>query len=150
MVQFMGDAVMAIFNAPRPQPDHALRAARAALAMQRAVGEMPGATTRPRFRVGINSGPALVGNIGGAEIRNYLAIGDTTNLAARLQTYAEEGSVVLGAATYQLIRDHAMVRPLGTPQLKGKSQPVEVYELLGLRDEDKVEVARPAGIEPAT
>jgi class 3 adenylate cyclase len=138
VVQFMGDAVMAIFNAPRPQPDHALRAARAALAMQRAVGEMPGATTRPRFRVGINSGPALVGNIGGAEIRNYLAIGDTTNLAARLQTYAEEGSVVLGAATYELIRDDVMVRALGTPQLKGKSKPVEVYELLGLRDEDEV------------
>lgn len=134
VVQFMGDAVMAIFNAPRPQPDHALRAARAALAMQRAVGEMPGAGTRPLFRVGLNSGPALVGNIGAAEIRSFSAIGDTTNLAARLQTYAPQGSVVIGASTYDLIRDEAVVRPLGSPQLKGKSQPVEVYELLGLRD----------------
>ena len=134
VVQFMGDAMMAIFNAPRPQPDHALRAARAALAMQRAVGELPAASTRPHFRVGLNSGPALVGNIGAAEIRNFSAIGDTTNLAARLQTYAPEGSVVIGASTYELIHEQAVVRPLGSPELKGKSRAVEVYELLGLRD----------------
>jgi class 3 adenylate cyclase len=133
VVQFMGDALMAIFNAPNPQPDHALRAARAALAMQRAVRSLPDADSRPHFRVGLNSGPALVGNIGAAEIRNYSAIGDTTNLAARLQTFAEEGSVVIGATTYELIKDHAIVRALGTPALKGKSDPVEVYELLSLR-----------------
>jgi class 3 adenylate cyclase len=134
VVQFMGDAMMAIFNAPRPQADHALRAARAALTMQRAVAELPAAGTRPHFRVGLNSGPALVGNIGAAQIRNFSAIGDTTNLAARLQTYAAEGSVVIGASTYELIREQAVVRPLGSPELKGKSQAVEVYELLGLRD----------------
>src|SRR5262249_37706986 len=61
VIQFMGDAVMAIFNAPDPQPDHALRAARAALAMQRAVGVLPSEGQRPRFRVGLNTGPALVG-----------------------------------------------------------------------------------------
>ena len=132
VVQFMGDAMMAIFNAPRPQPDHALRAARSALALQGVVAELPLAGTRPRFRIGLNSGPAIVGNIGAVEIRNFLAIGDTTNLAARLQTYAPEGSVVMGATTYELIRDHAIARPLGTPTLKGKAQPVEVWELLGL------------------
>ena len=134
VVQFMGDAMMAIFNAPNPQPDHALRAARAALAMQRDVGQLPGAAERPLFRIGLNSGPALVGNIGAAEMRNFSALGDTTNLAARLQTYAAEGSVVIGAGTYELIREQAVVRPLGSPQLKGKSKPVEVYELLGLAD----------------
>jgi class 3 adenylate cyclase len=133
VVQFMGDALMAIFNAPHPQPDHALRAARAALAMQRAVKELPTASSRPQFRVGLNSGPALVGNIGGAEMRNFAAIGDTTNLAARLQTYAAEGSVVIGATTYDLIREQAVVRPLGSPELRGKSKPVAVYELLALR-----------------
>ncbi len=133
VVQFMGDALMAIFNAPHPQPDHALRAARAALAMQQAVGELPDAGTRPHFRVGLNSGPALVGNIGGAELRNFSAIGDTTNVAARLQTYAAEGSIVIGASTYDHIREQAVVRPLGSPGLKGKSQPVAVYELIGLR-----------------
>jgi class 3 adenylate cyclase len=134
VVQFMGDALMAIFNAPHPQPDHALRAARAALAMQQAVGELPGASARPRFRVGLNTGLALVGNIGAAEIRNFSAIGDTTNLAARLQTFAPEGSVVIGASTYERIREHAVVRALGSPELKGKSLAVEVYELLSLRD----------------
>jgi class 3 adenylate cyclase len=132
VVQFMGDAMMAIFNAPTPQPDHALRAARAALAMQRAVLALPAADTRPMFRVGLNTGPALVGNIGAEAIRNFSAIGDTTNVAARLQTYAAEGSVVIGASTYELIREHAVVRPLGSPALKGKSQGVEVYQLLGL------------------
>ena len=137
VVQFMGDAMMAIFNAPRPQPDHALRAARSALGLQAVVGQLPLAGARPRFRVGLNSGPAIVGNIGAAEIRNFLAIGDTTNLAARLQTYAPEGSVVMGAGTYDLIRAEAIVRPLGTPALKGKEQPVEVWELLGLHGEDQ-------------
>ena len=132
VVQFMGDAIMAIFNAPHPQPDHALRAARAALAMQAAIRDLPDAHGRPLFRVGINTGPALVGNIGAAEIRNYSAIGDTTNLAARLQTYATAGSVVIGASTHALIRDRARVRPLGTPDLKGKADRVEVYELLEL------------------
>jgi class 3 adenylate cyclase len=95
---------------------------------------LPAAGTRPQFRVGLNSGLALVGNIGAAEIRSFSAIGDTINLAARLQTYASEGSVVIGANTYDLIRELAIVRPLGTPHLKGKTQPVEVYELLGLRN----------------
>src|SRR6478752_9404372 len=132
VVQFMGDAMMAIFNAPTPQPDHALRAPRSALGLQAVVGQLPLAGTRPRFRVGLNSGPAIVGNIGATEIRNFLAVGDTTNLAARLQMYAPEGSVVISAGTYDLIRADAVVRALGSPALKGKSQPVEVYELLGL------------------
>ena len=127
--------MMAIFNAPNPQADHALRAARAALAMQKGIAALPGAAPRPQFRVGINSGPALVGNIGAAEMRSFSAIGDTTNLAARLQTYAAEGSVVIGGTTYELIRDDVLVRPLGSPELKGKSVAVEVYELLGLRGE---------------
>jgi len=73
VVQFMGDAVMAVFNAPSPQPDHARRAARSALAMQRAVLSLPDPAGRPKFRIGINSGPALVGNIGAADIRNFSA-----------------------------------------------------------------------------
>lgn len=134
VVQFMGDALMAIFNAPNPQSDHAFRAATAALAMQRAVRELPEAGTRPLFRVGLNTGPALVGNIGAAEIRNFSAIGDTTNLAARLQTYAPEGSIVVGERTYHQIRDRAIVRPLGAPTLRGKSERIEAYELLAIRD----------------
>jgi class 3 adenylate cyclase len=132
VVQFMGDALMAVFNAPIRQPDHALRACRAGLALQRLMAEIEGAATKPQFRVGINSGPALVGNVGSAEIHNFLAIGDTTNVAARLQSFAPPGSVVLGRQTYDLVRDSVEARSLGTPDLKGKSVPTEVYELIGL------------------
>jgi class 3 adenylate cyclase len=134
IVQFMGDALMAIFNAPLRQPDHALRACRAALALQHSLGQAPQHPDRPRFRVGINSGPALVGNVGSAELRNFSALGDTTNVAARLQTYAEEGSVVIGERTLELVGDMADVRSLGTAELKGKSAPTPVFELIGLRE----------------
>jgi class 3 adenylate cyclase len=132
IVQFAGDAMVAIWNAPVRQPDHALRAARVALGMQRATARLAEDPDRPRFRVGLNTGPALVGNIGGAELQSFTAIGDAVNLAARLQTFAPPGSVVMGERTYELIADLVEVRPLGTPELKGKSVPVEVFELLGL------------------
>jgi adenylate cyclase len=74
-----------------------------------------------------------VGNVGSAELRNFTALGDTTNVAARLQTYAEEGAVVIGERTLELVRDVAEVRSLGTADLKGKSTPTPVFELIGLR-----------------
>jgi class 3 adenylate cyclase len=133
VVQLMGDALMAVFNAPIRQEDHALRACRAGLALQQLMAEIDGAADNPRFRVGINSGPALVGNIGSAELHNFLAIGDTTNVAARLQTFAPAGSVVMGQQTYDLVHDSVEVRSLGMPDLKGKAKPIEVYELIGVR-----------------
>jgi class 3 adenylate cyclase len=131
IVQFVGDALMAIFNAPLRQADHAQRACRAALALQRAVAGS-GTEGRPGFRVGVNTGPALVGNIGTAQLHNFLAIGDTTNVAARLQSYAPEHSVVIGERTYGLVSDVAQVRPLGAANLKGKAAPTKVFELLSM------------------
>ncbi|MGH2513288.1 MAG: adenylate/guanylate cyclase domain-containing protein, partial [Candidatus Limnocylindrales bacterium] len=95
-VQLAGDAIVAVFGAPRSQPDHASRACRSALAILArtdALAEMdpPG----PRFHIGVNSGPAVVGNIGSDEYRNFTAIGDTTNLAARLEGLAKPGQVVV-------------------------------------------------------
>ena len=85
-MKFVGDAVMAVFNAPARQPDHALRAARAALGMQEAIKAVAvGDPDLPRFRVGVMTGPALVGNIGSEETRDYTVIGDAVNLAARLE-----------------------------------------------------------------
>ncbi|MEP7360145.1 MAG: adenylate/guanylate cyclase domain-containing protein [Chloroflexota bacterium] len=136
VVQFMGDALMAVFNAPIRQADHALRACRAGLALQRVTSHTGGDAAAPRFRVGINSGPALVGNVGSADLHNFLAIGDTTNVAARLQSFAPAGSVVLGQQTYEIVRDQVKVRPLGSPDFKGKSVPTDVYELLGMRGEE--------------
>jgi class 3 adenylate cyclase len=131
--RFAGDAIMVVFNAAADQPDHALRAARAALALQRAAAELaarePG---RPRFRVGVNTGPAIIGNVGTTEQRSFTAIGDTTNLASRLQTQAQAGQVVVGESTYSAIGDGARVAPLGKLAVKGKSDPVTAYVLLSL------------------
>ncbi|GAA0467908.1 hypothetical protein Ade02nite_78640 [Paractinoplanes deccanensis] len=136
VVQFVGDALMALFNAPARQPDHALRAARAALAIQCAVdriaADRPG---WPRFRVGVNTGEALVGNIGGSELRNFNAMGDAVNVASRLETRAAPGQVLIGAATLALIGPAALVTPLGDLTVKGRRQPVSAYVLNGLREE---------------
>ena len=132
IIQFAGDAVVAVFNAPVRQRDHAVRAARAALALQASTARLPSAADAPRFRVGLNTGPVLVGNIGSAELRNFVAIGDTTNLAARLQTFAAPGTVVIGQRTRNMLGDAAHVRDLGEPKLKGKSAVGKIYELVGL------------------
>src|SRR6266498_2376528 len=109
--------------------------ATAALAMQAAIEQIAADNAGwPRFRIGINTGPALVGNIGSAELRNFTAIGDTVNLASRLESSAESGQIVNGAATYAQIRDAAVVRPLGGIAVKGKAASVEAFVLLGLRE----------------
>jgi class 3 adenylate cyclase len=132
--KFVGDALMAVWGAPVRQPDHALRAARAARAVQEAIEEAAeGRPDWPRFRIGINTGPALVGNIGSDELRNYTVIGDTVNLASRLESSAEPGQVVIGRRTYEAILDAAEVEPLGPISVKGKERPVEAYLLLGIR-----------------
>ena len=132
--RFAGDAIMVVFNAHDDQPDHALRAASAGLALQRAaVGVQQGREDWPGFRVGINTGPAIVGNVGTEEQRSFTAIGDTTNLAARLQTAARPGQVVLGEATYAEIGGQLEAEPIGELELKGKAAPVAAYRLTGLR-----------------
>jgi len=142
VVQFIGDAIMAVFNAPTPQDDHAMRAARAALAFQRVVdGLAVGHEDWPRFRVGIATGPALVGNVGSDEVRSYSAIGDTVNLAARLESWAQVGHVVVSAPTARLLSGAATLVPVGALELKGKTEPVEAYELVGLAEDDGTLVA---------
>jgi class 3 adenylate cyclase len=137
IVQFVGDAVMALFNAPARQPDHALRAARAALGMQAAIEEVAEREPDwPRFRVGVNTGPALIGNIGSDEFRNFTAIGDTVNLAARLeQEVAEAGQVVLGPTTHDAVKHLAIARPLDPIEVKGKRDPIACWVLEGLKDD---------------
>jgi adenylate cyclase len=131
--RFAGDAIMVVFNAATDQPDHPLRAAQAGLGLQRAALEVAaGRPESPRFRVGINTGPAIVGNVGTAEQRSFTAIGDTTNLASRLQTLAEPGQVVIGETTFRAVGDGASVQPLGELRVKGKAQPVAAYVLIGL------------------
>jgi class 3 adenylate cyclase len=137
VVQFVGDAVMVLFNAPARQPDHALRAARAALGMQAAIEAVAEREPDwPRFRIGVNTGPALIGNIGSDEFRNFTAIGDTVNLAARLeQEVAEAGEVVLGPTTHEAIKQLAIARPLDPIEVKGKRDPIACFVLEGLKDD---------------
>ena len=130
IMKFVGDALMAVFNVPARQPDHEVRAARAGLAMQRAIAAVvEGHPELPVFRVGVNTGPALVGNIGSAEIRDFTVIGDTVNLASRLESAAEPGTVVVGAATRAALGADAVVRSLGKFEVKGKAEPVEAFVL---------------------
>jgi adenylate cyclase len=128
IVQFVGDALLALFNAPARQPDHAERAVRAALAMQEAVASIAEREPDwPRFRVGANTGPALVGNIGSETLRGFNAMGDAVNVAARLQGLAEPGQVVIGEATLRAIAAPLRARSLGELTVKGRVEPVHAY-----------------------
>src|SRR2546430_12540381 len=98
--------------------------------MQRAIeGIVSEDPSPPRLRVGIATGAALVGNVGSEQLRNYVAHGDAVNLAARLQTGAIAGQVVVSPPTYALIRAFATVRPLGGFAVKGKTEEVEAFVL---------------------
>ena len=133
VVQFVGDALMALFNAPARQPDHPLRAARAALALQAGAEQLAASTPGwPRFRVGINTGPALVGNIGSTALRNFNAMGDAVNVAARLESVAEPGQVVIGESTRKRLPPDAAVESLGGLTVKGRSGQVVAFRLQGL------------------
>jgi adenylate cyclase len=128
IVQFVGDALLALFNAPARQTDHAWRAVQAALAMQEVVEAIAaGEPDWPRLRVGANTGPALVGNIGSETLRGFNAMGDAVNVAARLQALAEPGQVVIGEATRLAIGDRLPVHPLGELTVKGRLQPVLAF-----------------------
>jgi class 3 adenylate cyclase len=134
VVQFVGDALLALFNAPARQPDHPRRAVRAALDLQRGVAELAaGQPGWPQFRVGINTGPALVGNIGSEQLRGFNAMGDAVNVAARLQNLAEPGQVVIGAATRVVLGAAVTVEPLGDLALKGRTGTTTAYVVTGLQ-----------------
>jgi class 3 adenylate cyclase len=136
VVQFVGDAMMALFNAPARQDDHPVRAARAALAMQAAVEATAASSPGwPRFRVGVNTGPALVGNIGSTALRSFNAMGDAVNVAARLESVAQPGQVVIGETTRAQLPADAAVEPLGELAVKGRQSGVVAYRLFGLHRE---------------
>jgi len=131
--KLMGDAILVTFNTRGDQPDHALRAARAGLALQNEAAKVhsthPG---WPRFRVGINSGVAVVGLVGPRGARSYTVIGDVVNVASRLEGSAEVGEVVIGEATRAALGSHASAEPLGEIALKGKAETVNSFRLLSV------------------
>ena len=130
--RLMGDALMVTFNARGDQPDHAAHAAAAALAIRDATAEVAARHPDwPRFRVGVNTGEALVGVLGAAGGRSYTVIGDAVNSAARLESAAPVGEVAIGAATLEAVPG-ARVRPLGPTTVKGRRRPLDAYVLEAL------------------
>ena len=132
--QFTGDGIMALFGAPVAHEDHAQRACHAALAIQKAIasyGDKIKNNTGLEFtmRIGLNSGPVIVGSIGDDLRMDYTAVGDTTNLASRMESMAKPGSVVVTNHTYKLVKDFFDCTSLGTLQVKGKKEALEAYEL---------------------
>jgi adenylate cyclase len=141
VTMFQGDAIMAIFNAPAEQPDHALRAVRAAWKLHKSVeryNHQTGQKYPVRVGVGINTGQAVVGNIGAVNrIQSYTAIGDTVNSAKRLEEGATEGQILLAETTYlQVVRQANNLNIERFPDVigKNKSQPMPAWLLRGIRE----------------
>ena len=133
--QFTGDGVMALFGAPVAHEDHAQRACYAALSIQRAMdgyGEKIKQDCGVDFkmRIGLNSGPVIVGSIGDDLRMDYTAIGDTTNLASRMESIAKSGTIVISKNTHKIAKEYFEFESLGKIQVKGKEEPQEIYELI--------------------
>jgi len=137
--QFTGDGVMALFGAPVSHENHAQRACYAALAIQIAIKEYEEKiqnTTGVDFkmRIGINSGPVIVGAIGDDLRMDYTAVGDTTNLAARMESEAQPGTILVSADAYKAIERYFEFKDMGALKVKGKESPQKAYELLKASD----------------
>ena len=150
--QFTGDGVMALFGAPVAHEDHAQRACHAALSIQKAIGDFSEKVNKDcgvnfQMRIGINSGPVIVGAVGDDLRMDYTAVGDTTNLAARMESLAESGSILVAVNTYKIVRYFFKLEPLGQIQLKGKELPQEAYEIIGVSEvETRMEASLARGL----
>jgi class 3 adenylate cyclase len=132
--EFIGDAIFAIFGAPLAHPDHAERAAAAAIAMQRAMADVNEGHARrglPRFEmgIGINTGEAVVGNIGSEQRAKYAVVGAAVNLAARVEGCTVGGQIFLSPRTFASVRDLAEVGEPLSVEVKGLAEPLLLYEL---------------------
>ena len=135
--KFLGDAVMAVFGAPIAHPDHSARAIRTALAMQEGIGGLNGRRAQQgkepiSVGIGVSAGEAVAGTVGTEDRMEYTVIGDSVNLAARLESNAKPHQILISHRTYERVRDLVDARPLGRIRVKGKEEEVEVYEVLGL------------------
>jgi len=150
--QFTGDGVMALFGAPVAHENHSHRACYAALSIQDRLQEYRKILNRNfgvdfNMRIGLNSGQVVVGSIGNDLRMDYTAVGDTTNLAARMEGLAEPGSILASLNTHKLVRYFFDFEPLGKIQVKGKDQPQEAYKLIKVSDvETRMEASLAKGL----
>lgn len=130
--KFVGDAVMGIFNAPLDQPDHVLRAVRAATAMQRSIHDYHtniGQDRKLSFGIGIHLGEAVVGNVGMSDRMDYTAIGDTVNLAKRIQENTPGNKILISEAVYNNVNTSVQAAFFKEMKVKNREQPVKTYEV---------------------
>src|SRR5438876_4616980 len=135
IAQYLGDGLLVYFGYPLAHEDDAQRAVRAGLGMVEALGQLNTRLAREpgvplTVRLGIHTGLVVVGEVGGGTRQEQLALGETPNLAARLQGIAAPNTLVISAATFQLLGGFFACQPLGTPPLKGLAQPLAVYRVL--------------------
>ncbi len=147
--QFLGDGVMALFGAPVALEDAPLRAVRSALAIQAALPGLEKGRAPLPLRIGIHNGPVVVGRIGDDLRMDYTAVGDTTNLAARLQQLARPGEILVSDATRRLVQGFFDLEDLGPQELRGKSAPVRAFRVLRERPVgSRVDARAEAGLTP--
>jgi adenylate cyclase len=131
--KFGGDSVMAIWNVPVEQEEHALLATKAAISVQRAIKELQERETilpKMEFGIGINTGEVLAGNMGSENRLEYSVIGDAVNMAAKLANATPGGKIWIGDSTYKLVDSRIAAKRLDPLAVKGKSQPIQAYEVL--------------------
>lgn len=137
--KYLGDAVMAFWGAPLELKDHAYRACKTSIEMQKKVEQISrewvekGEKTL-HIRIGLNSGDVIVGNVGGEKHKNYTVMGDSVNLASRLEGANKEynSEIMISESTYEAAKNFVLVRELDSIRVKGKTKPTKVYELIGM------------------
>jgi adenylate cyclase len=135
--KFLGDGVMCIFGAPIARPDHAMQAVRTAMDMQAGIAALSERFVQKgqapiAVGIGVSAGEVVAGTVGSEDRMEYTAIGDSVNLAARLEAIAKPGQVLISQRTLDMIDDRVEVKAMGAIRVKGKEEEVEVYEVTAL------------------
>jgi len=129
--KFIGDCIMAFFGAPEPQPDHADRALASALGMLNRLDQLNEKNTWPQplqLRIAINTGKAVVGDVGSSQRVDYTVLGATVNLASRMESICPPGEIVISEATYKQLKYRTEFSPMGLGKFKGIAKPVKIYQ----------------------
>jgi class 3 adenylate cyclase len=132
--KFTGDGVMALYNTPLPQVDHVLRAVKTTLAIRdklSAFQQQFEPTYHMKINFGIHTGMAVIGNVGAPSLMNFSAVGDTVNLAARLQGLATNGQILISSAAYEQVKNQVQTQLIGSTKVRGRREEVVTYEVIG-------------------